>query len=521
MKHLVCLCAPLLVGLAGVCQEPAPATKTVEAGMNSVTHQPLTATAYTFKNRIQSVQFDSARSIALIKFRELTKNQRFLKPKGAVSVNEVPGFKTLWVKDVNFNLQTIRKAGGQYFEINNNRQSLLDIRTGTKKWEADNAVLYVNEKTGVVLGYDFNDLGGKYSNKLQGLSYTNGSNLWSRQIKRDYGWNEVVVVNDSVIIILAAGLHELNLRTGKGWDHELVTGKKNRTSQILSGLAAVASGIATGTAFITNTDPDIISEIVSNTVQEDTLLYVASRENLLKISRNGAVLWQTPLEKDQTSTARIWVRQDTVFHLNFGYARFNGATNTTGTPFLAAYDKKTGRPFYSIEIGGKKDVVKSFGIVDDSSAVLVLLGKDLFLYDLSEGVKKCAKIYGPDKAGAPYTLGLSDLFVLQDSVFKGTEAVFRYRYRYMTDSLQFVFLNGQLERVGHLPADQVYTVYKKGAGYTIFNAKKGYCVADKNMRIIARLDLDGDLFVFGDQLYAVRENSILVTDLKTVLATAP
>ena len=40
------------------------------------------------------------------------------------------------------------------------------------------------------------------------------------------GWNDILYLNDSIVLIVAAGLHAINIKNGTGWDYIAITGKK-------------------------------------------------------------------------------------------------------------------------------------------------------------------------------------------------------------------------------------------------------------------------------------------------------
>jgi len=43
----------------------------------------------------------------------------------------------------------------------------------------------------------------------------NGNVIWQRDLNREYGWNDVFYTNDSTMIVVAAGLHAINIKTGR------------------------------------------------------------------------------------------------------------------------------------------------------------------------------------------------------------------------------------------------------------------------------------------------------------------
>lgn len=95
------------------------------------------------------------------------------------------------------------------------------------------------------------------------MNLKNGEIIWNRKLNRDFGWNDVFYANDSTLMVVASGLHAINLKTGKGWDYDAETGGKKL---IMSNEGSVYG-------------------LVLNTIRDSSNIYFASKEQLAKIDK--------------------------------------------------------------------------------------------------------------------------------------------------------------------------------------------------------------------------------------------
>src|SRR5690606_1196566 len=84
-------------------------------------------------------------------------------------------------------------------------------------------------------------------NMLEGIDLITGKPIWQREISREYSWNDVFYLNDSILLIAAAGLHTLNIFDGTGWDYNTITGKKDYTASAIGTGLGIVAGLLTGT----------------------------------------------------------------------------------------------------------------------------------------------------------------------------------------------------------------------------------------------------------------------------------
>lgn len=186
-----------------------------------------------------------------------------------------------------------------------------------------------------------------------------------RDLNRDYGWNVVLYTNDSTMIVVASGLHAINIKTGKGWDYNTVTGKKDYTGTVAANAVGVGLALLTGT-LVTSSGHNVVRDLVSNVVTDSSYIYFLSREQLAKINKHtGDLVWTSPFPKDIPSKSSLFMNDSLVFMINYGFAFMGNRQLDFGKPFIAAFDKQTGERKYLSLTNSKDDPILDFKVVDN------------------------------------------------------------------------------------------------------------------------------------------------------------
>ncbi|NPA35698.1 MAG: PQQ-binding-like beta-propeller repeat protein, partial [Chlorobi bacterium] len=314
-------------------------------GKNLLTSSEINGLEYVFPNRIHKTYLDTTSGFLTVQLRGLSKNDKWLKNKGYILLYDLNEKKLKWNKKVNFQTSYLQQFNNTMIFTVANKSYLLDINTGNELWEVKNNIVFADPDYNIGIGYRFNGSTG-YSNKLQGLDMKNGKIIWEKELNSEYGWNDLFYTNDSTLMIVAAGLHSINIKNGKGWDYETITGKKDYTETIATNVAGAALGILTGT-FVTATGHNLVHDAVSNVIIDSLYIYFSSAEQLAKINKNsGEVIWKYSFPKKFASKSTIFVEDSLIYMINNGYAFMGYRELNFGKPFIAAFDKETGKQKY-------------------------------------------------------------------------------------------------------------------------------------------------------------------------------
>ena len=171
----------------------------------------LKAQCYTFPQRVETFSMSSKGDYLCVSFRETTKSGKYLKNKGEIGFYDTKSSQLLWNQPIDFSKSRITclSEGVLITEIGS-KISLLSKETGAKRWEADLFPVYVDDSLNLALGYN-----SPTSNKLRAVSLKFGNVLWENKMPHQYGWNEVLDLEQNKRLIVADALHKLDFMTGE------------------------------------------------------------------------------------------------------------------------------------------------------------------------------------------------------------------------------------------------------------------------------------------------------------------
>ena len=341
-RHIILWLLLVPVGLCG--QKNTPVTVTCEnrfVGRDCVSGDSIPAVLYRFNRRVERIPvLDTVAGRAIVQFRDITKNGKYLEPVGPMISMELSDGAVLWQRDIGYIFGHTWIDEELIVETDLNKSRRIDPETGTDLWEKKIRLYALpDDWSGAEpkIGLGYAQIMGARGEKAQGFNLADGSTLWKRPLNFQSGWSACDMVSDSVVLVQADGLHLFNLYTGQGWDYEAVMSAPYDKRIALQVLGFASSSFATGGAYM-------IKELHSNVILSDSVLYWASREEIAAFdSIDGHVLWKTRLPEKAGSRSNIFETDTSIFVINRGVAVFLNRYIEYGRPFLAAYEKTTGR----------------------------------------------------------------------------------------------------------------------------------------------------------------------------------
>ena len=146
-----------------------------------------------------------------ISFRELSSNGKTPKSKGELGFYDTRSNRLLWKQPFNFARARVTcLSDGVLVTDISNKISLLNKEDGTKRWETKLFPVHVDDSLGLVLGYN-----SPTANKLRAISLKSGNVLWENKMPHQYGWNQVLDLEQNKRLIVADELHRLDFMTGE------------------------------------------------------------------------------------------------------------------------------------------------------------------------------------------------------------------------------------------------------------------------------------------------------------------
>jgi len=469
---------------------------------------------YTFPERIHKTFLDTTSGYLTVQTRRLSKNGKWLKNKGKIIQYDLNNKSLLWSKKIAYQVSNLQQFSNTMIFTVANKSSCLDKNTGNATWDVKNSIYYVDPIDNIGVGYRFKNATG-YSNELEGIDLRSGKVIWKRDLNREYGWNDIFYTNDSTMIVVAAGLHSININSGKGWDYNTITGKKNYTGTVAANVAGIAAGLLTGT-FVTSTGHNLVRDVVSNSLVDSSFIYFASKEQLSKIDKEtGNIAWKYPFPKGLSSKSSILMNDSVVFMVNNGSAFMGHRQLNFGKPFIAAFDRETGKEKYLTVINVKKDPILGFKLLNDE--MYLVFKNRISKYSIETGNLILEKEFLDENYGnLRYFVGNQvfveneneDLVSLPQS---DTSKVFVF-----TNKGKSLSVNKQLNVTDTIEYEDLSISYLYTVDYKFIAKEKQTLIIDNDGKRIAEIKVTKDAFLIGDTLYDKQDNRFIAVDLNRI-----
>jgi len=179
-------------------------------------------------------------------------------------------------------------------------------------------------------------------NVLHCVNLALGSTTWSCSIPKSENWVDTGYLNDSTLLIAAGGLHAVNPKSGLLWSFPLSTSVRTNRSFIYSN-AKYTTIQQISSVIKTSSDDNLVTQIASNILKDDKLIYFASKEKLIAVTHAGVLAWQLDLKNYPTSKMLISRTDSSLILANFGLATHSNNFVTWGKPFIITIDPASGR----------------------------------------------------------------------------------------------------------------------------------------------------------------------------------
>ncbi len=354
LKHLTALILFFSVTNAFCQNQITLSTSETIVGKSLVDNSDIIGKEYTFPDHIYKTYFDTASNYLTVQLRGI--KGKYYNNKGKIVQVNTSDNSIIWSKEINYQNTQIQHHNKIIVQVKANQSQLLDIYSGNPTFELKNHIYFVDSDFNVGIGYKSSSAN-DFSNKLEGVNILNGSILWQREINREFGWNNFFYINDSTVIIVSAGIHSLNVKTGQGWDYDAETGHNDYKGTVAKNVAGAALGVLTGFAVV-STGHKVIHGMASNVLMDSNYFYFASKEEIAKINKaTGEVLWKSNFESFAGQSI-LYMDSSNIYMINKGLAKENNSQQISyKKPFLAAFSRQTGQQIYLIPFEEKDNPI--------------------------------------------------------------------------------------------------------------------------------------------------------------------
>jgi outer membrane protein assembly factor BamB len=378
-------------------------------------------------------------------------------------------------------------------QTDQNKSFYLDYNTGEKLWKVKNQIYLANPIHNIALGYKYSNMSGP-TNLLEGINLADGSVIWEREINNDYGWQYLYYFNDSILLLAANGLHTINLKNGSGWDYH---------SEM--GIQKASIGLS------------VLRDVKSNLIIDSLNIYCASREKLFKLNQqDGSEQWSFALPVQETAKSRIFIEDSTLFMVNFGYAFMGYRQVVQGTPFIAAFNKKTGENKYFNIINVKKDPVQSLWTRNDT---LILAFKNrLEKYSLNDGEKIYEKNVDAKKySDLLFFVGYQTYLKTSENKYEPVPGIVPSNNYLLTENQKILVLDKDFIPVNEIDKDSIFIHYTNSSHYKFIANEDLTVVLDADNFVIAEFTSSKNSVLIDKKMFSMYKENFLEVDLSGLI----
>ena len=521
MKKTLITTALLLAAITAVAQTSEMTVFTNERPIGRIieTQEEIIAKQYMFPERIYHSYVDTIAKTITVQLRKQKNNKKW-NNKGVIIFYDLSNEKVNWSKKISYQKNTINQSGSTIIltDIGKDKSYLLGAENGKSLWEINRYINIIDTIANIGIGYEFEAIK-RYNDvfMLEWIDLKTGKTLWKKEFNKEYGVNEIFKLNDYVWMIVADGLHTLNVHSGNFWSYNAVTGKKKYGRMIAANAAGIALGLFSGTYLLT-AGHDLVRNVASNVCSDNTGIYFASKEKIARINEdNGTIIWSCPLQEDLTSKSFLFTDNNHVFMVNCGYAFMGNRLIDYGTPFFAAYDKETGEQIFFSTINITKNPILNFKIKDNN---LLLLFKDRFMkYSLSDGAKIIEKTIDNNEFGELRGFVGNSVYIdignsyLANLIFSDVSKNFIF-----TTNNRVLIFDDELNYVGDIRAEQLYIARLRIGDYLLVMQNNKTFILDTDNKKVMEIDtILNNPVLIGDKLYSIRESSFFEIDAANLI----
>lgn len=177
-----------------------------------------------------------------------------------------------------------------------------------------------------------------------------GKELWQKNIKcrKHYPWADMYIDRHDrrMYYLIGDELVKLDILTGDTVCHPFSAGVKEPTKSRLSIVKRQmpsSKDFAVEEAFSYNVGNFVLTGTHSNIIDTCNCLFVADARNMYCFDKNLKALWQTALPEGMGAKSNIRIEGNKVCLINYGVAFQDGIIGKCGKPFIASYDRATGK----------------------------------------------------------------------------------------------------------------------------------------------------------------------------------
>ena len=473
-------------------------------GRNLLNQREVIAFKETFDVAIQRADFDSVTNTVLLTLKdEVEKDEKIVDSGICHAVFfDLEHNELKWRKKYYRNEELYIKRGPMVFKVKENDFFLVEAETGEEQFKIGTGMwpVYFNTEEGwMICMTGTKGLGSRRN--LCRIDLKSKSKIWERDVKSAQEFEMSTKLNDSTLLFVGNGLYSVDINNGEGWRLET---NMQEISNENYGLYSLVSSV----------------RVCSNPFVDGSDIYIAGIKRLIKTDRNGKELWHARLPEQKTSLSRLFATKEYLLMVNMGFAPHSYSFYYTylgkwGKPFLAAYDKKTGKNVYMHERKKYVDFIKDVEFRDDDALFLLFADKEghqsVEKYQANTGALMGRKEVAPvviQSSGSMNAFVGSDVCVKKDNKFVHLVEMDTVGVYVVCDN-GVLHLDGGLKSTDFISFNDLFVFNGKYGDLRFYSHGKETVVVDGEDREVATLDFP-DVFCTESQIYSIKDKSLYV-----------
>ena len=473
-------------------------------GRNLLNQREVIAFKETFDVTIQRADFDSVTNTVLLTLiDEVEKDEKIVDSGICHAVFfDLEHNELKWRKKYYRNEELYIKRGPMVFKVKENDFFLVEAETGEEQFKIGTGMwpVYFNTEEGwMICMTGTKGLGSRRN--LCRIDLKSKSKIWERDVKSAQEFEMSTKLNDSTLLFVGNGLYSVDINNGEGWRLET---NMQEISNENYGLYSLVSSV----------------RVCSNPFVDGSDIYIAGIKRLIKTDRNGKELWHARLPEQKTSLSRLFATKEYLLMVNMGFAPHSYSFYYTylgkwGKPFLAAYDKKTGKNVYMHERKKYVDFIKDVEFRDDDALFLLFADKEghqsVEKYQANTGALVGRKEVPPvviQSSGSMNAFVGTDVCVKKNNQFVHLVEMDTVGIYVVCDN-GVLHLDGGLKSTDFISFNDLFVYNGKYGDLRFYSHGKETVVVDSENREVATLDFP-DVFCTESQIYSIKDKSLYV-----------
>lgn len=333
---MLCFAATGFTKLFSQLQTSSIKITTTQVGLSAISINSITAKTYNFLFPVFDHETDSVNNLLFVSSRQGGEiNRSSALSRGFFTAINCLNDSVKWLNESG--LYNLEVAGKNLLLSNEVRTVKYNKIHGYDETRYDSKIIFTVPKYNKGFFYDKT-----LNNVLHCVNLSTGLSSWTCTIPRSEDWVDVKFLNDSVLLIAAAGIHAVSIKTGLLWSIPLSTSIKTNRSFTYS-LAKYTTIQKISHVIKTSEEQNQVTQISSNLLILGDRIYFVTKEKMVALDHSGKLIWQVELKNYPTSKMYVSNTDSSLILMNFGLATHSTNFITWGKPFIITLDPASGR----------------------------------------------------------------------------------------------------------------------------------------------------------------------------------